>query len=106
MSKEVPLTELGEMLLRYPWGFLVTVGESGRARMLSVRTSFADGRLTVDAGSGTRTNVARQPDVTMVFPPADGREFSLIVDGHATVAGEQVVVTPANAVLHRPALRD
>jgi hypothetical protein len=41
----------------------------------------------------------------MVFPPAAGTEFSLVVDGTAVAGGERLLVTPTHAVMHRPALR-
>ena len=40
----------------------------------------------------------------MTFPGVTGEEFSLIVDGAATVTDDQVAVAPTWAVLHRPAL--
>jgi hypothetical protein len=41
--------------------------------------------------------------VTLVFPPREPKGFTLLVDGTAEVAGDDVWITPATAVLHRPA---
>ena len=106
MSVAVPLTDLAEKLTEHPWGYLVTVSDAQRAHSLAVPTQLVDGVLVADAGKGTRANATARPDVTMVFPGADGSAYSLIVDGTAMVTDEQVLVTPTSAVLHRPALRD
>lgn len=106
MSIEVPLGELAATLSDYPWGYLVTVADSGQARLLAVPARWEEGRLVAPAGAGTRANAAARPQVTMVFPPADGHRYSLIVDGTATVSDDAVLVTPTWAVMHRPALAD
>ncbi len=67
---------------------------------------YAGGALRVTAGPGSRANAVARPEVTMVFPPASGTEFSLVVDGTAEVDGDRLVITPTRAVLHRPALRE
>jgi hypothetical protein len=41
--------------------------------------------------------------VTVVWPPGETSEYSLIADGRAAVKGERVSVTVEGAVLHRPA---
>jgi len=104
MSIAVALADLGTTLADYPWGYLVSVTEEPRGHTLAVPTRFADGVFTLDAGKGTRANVAARPKATMVFPSVDGTGYSLIVDGEATVVGEQITFTPATAILHRPAI--
>lgn len=104
MSIPVALADLGATLDGFPWGYLITVSDDLRAHSLAVPSRYADGRLIVDAGRTTRANAAARPEVTLVFPPADGHEYSLIVDGRAEVTGDLVAVTPTGAVLHRPAL--
>ena len=47
-------------------------------------------------------NLAGNAAVTLVFPPREPRGFTLLVDGTAEVTGDDVRVTPATAVLHRP----
>ena len=98
------LAELQTKLDQYPWGYLVTVSDQQRAHSLAVPSQYVDGVLTVSAGGGTRANAMARPDVTMVFPPASGTEYSLIIDGRAQVFADHIEFTPTSAVLHRPAL--
>lgn len=104
MSITVPLADLPATLADFPWCYLVTVGDDQRAHSLAVPAVLVDGRFTATAGRSTRANVTARPTVTLVFPPASGREYSLIVDGLAQVEGEQVLIEPTGAVMHRPAL--
>ena len=104
MSIPVPLPDLGSTLSSYPWGYLVTVGDDQRARSLAVPTSFDGTSLRAPGGRTARRNVVSRPEVTMVFPHPAAGEYSLIVDGSASVDRDDVVVVPSHAVLHRPAL--
>lgn len=104
MSIAVPLDELADRLAAYPWGYLVTVRDDGRAQSLAVPTRYADGALVATVGRGTAANAVARPNVTLLFPGPTGEDFSLIVDGDATLDGDQIAVTPTWAVLHRPAL--
>ena len=104
MSVPVPLDELAARLAEYPWGYLVTVKDDGRAQTLAVPTEAIDGSLVASVGARTAANAIARPNVTMVFPGASGQNFSLIVDGDAHVDGNRISVTPTWAVLHRPAL--
>jgi hypothetical protein len=104
MSVAVPLDELADRLAAYPWGYLVTVRDDGRAQSLAVPTRLEGGALVATVGRGTAANATACPDVTMHFPGASGAEFSLVVDGEASVHGDRLAVTPTWAVLHRPAL--
>lgn len=54
-------------------------------------------------GRRTLTNCDARPSVTLLWPPARTGGYSLIVDGTAEPLGDGVVVSPARAVLHRPA---
>ncbi len=104
MSIPVALPELGETLAAYPWGYLVTVGDDMRAHSLAVPTNYEGGSLRAAGGRTARRNIVHHPDVTMVFPHPSAGEYSLIVDGTASEDGDDVVVVPSNAVLHRPAI--
>jgi hypothetical protein len=104
MSIAVGLDELAATLAERPWGYLITVTDDQRTRILSVPTQLTDGVLTMSAGRGACANAAARPDVTMVFPPASGTDLTLIVDGRARVVGDRIEVAPTAAVLHRPAL--
>lgn len=105
MSIPVPLAELGTTLVAYPWGYLITVGDDMRAHSLAVPTNYDGSSLRAAGGRTARANIVPRPDVTMVFPHPTAGEYSLIVDGIAARDGDDVVVTPSHAVLHRPAIR-
>ena len=69
--------------------------------------AVTDGVLLVEGpGKGTVANLAGNTAVTLVFPPREPRGFTLLVDGTATVSGEDVRVTPTGAVLHRAGTAD
>jgi hypothetical protein len=104
VSIAVALADLESKLVDYPWGFVLTVSDDGRAHCLAVPTNYIDGVFAASAGRGTRANATARPNVTMVFPPALGSDYSLIVDGTAQAFDDHLEVTPTNAVLHRPAL--
>ena len=104
MSIAVPLDELASRLSAFPWGYLLTVRDDGRAQSLAAPTQLIDGSLVATIGRGTAANVNARPNVTMVFPGATGADFSLIVDGDGRVDGQRIAITPTWAVLHRPAL--
>jgi len=106
VSIPVPLTDLGVTLDAYPWGYLVTVGDDMRAHSLAVPTDYDGNSLRAATGRTARRNVVTRPDVTMVFPHPTAGEYSLIVDGTATADGDDVVVVPSHAVLHRPAIQE
>jgi hypothetical protein len=105
MSIAVPLDELEARLDDFPWGYLVTVRDDGRAQSLAVPTQYVDGALIAVVGARAAANAAARPNVTLLFPGPTGRDMSLIVDGDATLEDEQIRITPTWAVMHRPALR-
>jgi hypothetical protein len=104
MSIAVPLDELESTLADYPWGYLVTVRDDGRAQSLAVPTQIVDGVLVATVGRRAAENATARPSVTLLFPGPTGQDLSLIVDGDALVVGDHLEVTPTWAVLHRPAL--
>ena len=104
MSIVVTPEELGETLARFTFAYLLTVGDDERPRVVSVGVALADGTLRVTgAGRSARSNIAVRPGVTLVWPPADPAEMSLILDGEAAVDGEAITVPAGRAILHRPA---
>ena len=103
MSIPVRIGDIAAALERFGSGYLLTTAE-GRVKVVTVDPTSADGGLRIAGpGRGTLSNVAANPTVTLVFPPLKQRGHTLLVDGTAVVDGEDVVVTPATAVLHRPA---
>lgn len=104
MSMTVELADLPAAIAERRLAYLVTTGEQG-AKIVAVDVVADDGGLVVaGTGPGSRAQVAERPAVTLIFPPVDVHDLTLLVDGEASVpAGDDVVVTPRSAVLHRPA---
>ena len=102
MSVVVELGDLPRRLTEYGRGYLLT-SRDGRVKVVSARASAAGGLLRVPApGPGSLANVGGNAQVTLLFPPLDDPGMTLLVDGTAAVAGDDVVVTPTGAVLHKP----
>ena len=103
VSIPVELADLQATLGGFGSGYLLTTTD-GRVKVVTVDPSYDAAGLRVAApGRGTLANLAGNPRVTLVFPPVEPRGHSLLVDGEARTDGEDVVVVPASAVLHRPA---
>lgn len=103
MSVPVAIDDLAETLTGFDAGFLLTTSDD-RVKAVSVAPVLAGGVLRLSApGRGSVANVGANPTVTLLFPPRTPPDFSLLVDGTAVVDGDDVVVTPTAAVLHKPA---
>ena len=102
MSVLVALADLPARLAEFDRGYLLTSKE-GLVKAVSVRAVPADGALRIAApGRGSVANVGANPAVTLLFPPLADPGMSLLVDGTGAADGDDVVVTPTGAVLHRP----
>lgn len=105
MSVPVAIDQLDQALADFGAGYLLTTAD-GRVKVVSVVPVLDDGVLCVHApGRGSVANVGANPVVTLLFAPSDPAAMSLLVDGTATVRGDDVVVTPTGAVLHKAAHR-
>jgi hypothetical protein len=103
MSIPVDIAKLAEVLARYRFAYLLTASEHGAPHAVAVNAVLQGGELIVDeTGRRTRDNAVRQPEVALVWPPQSESDYSLIVDGRATVAGGGLRIAPTRAVLHRP----
>jgi hypothetical protein len=104
MSIPVDVADLAKALEEFGAGYLLTVSADATVKVVTVEPSVTDGVLLVTGpGKGTLANLAGHTAVTLVFPPQAPRGFTLLVDGTAEVAGDDVRVAPTGAVLHRPA---
>ncbi len=90
------------------WCYLLTVSDTGQARVLAIAPQWVDNGLALRAevGRSTAENAASRASVSMVWPPAVAHGFSLIADGVAEVDGRTLTFRPSSAVLHRPAIGD
>src|SRR4051794_21168820 len=105
MSIPVDVADLERALADFGAGYLLTVGEDRRVKVVTVESALSDGALLVPGpGRGTLANLEANTAVTIVFPPPLPKGFTLLVDGTGEVAGEDVRVTPTGAVLHRPGM--
>jgi hypothetical protein len=81
--------------------YLLTVSDDGRPHAVSVRVGWQEGVIALAGGTRSRANASRRPDVTLLWPAIEDGGYSLIVDGSATVEGEEMGIRPVSAVLHR-----
>ncbi|MEB4208539.1 pyridoxamine 5'-phosphate oxidase family protein [Mycobacterium sp. 94-17] len=108
-KKKVDLAALAHALADYPYAYLITVDDEYRAHTVTVEPHLREAVLDVGLiGGRTRDNLARRPDVTLLWPPAAPGGYSLIVDGTAelTDAGAKtarLTVVVTRALLHRDA---
>ena len=103
MSIPVAIADLARALEDFGAGYLLT-NSTGTVKVVTVEPTVTGGSLLLGApGKGTIANLATNPAVTLVFPPAQPKGFTLLVDGTGEVVGDDVRVTPTGAVLHRPA---
>ena len=104
MSIKVELSEVREVAdAQMGFAYLLTVTDHATPHLIAITPHFGDGEITCDAGKTSRANVAVRPTVSLLWPPVVASDYSLIVDGTATVDGETVRITPTRAVRHRPA---
>jgi hypothetical protein len=91
-----------------PRATLVTITAEGLPHVVSVVIELDGDRLVAGIGPRTADNLAVQAGCTLTWPPADGGEFQLILDGRAEEIGEpddagvrRVSLSIARGILHR-----
>lgn len=104
VSIPVAPADLEQALADFGSGYLLTTS-SPTVKVVTIDpVCEASGTLRISGpGRGTLANLASNPALTLVFPPREHHGYTLLVDGTAAVDGDDVVVTPTTAVLHRPA---
>ena len=87
--------------------YVLTVSDDGRPHAVHAIVSWEGDVLVADIGRRTAGNATARPSVSLLYPVRADGDYSLIVDGTATVTpggdGHKMLLTPINAVLHRPA---
>lgn len=88
--------------------YLLTVNDEGRPHSVAVVVDWDGDALAVSVGDRTAANVRQRPLVTLLWPPNEAGEYSLIVDGTAVLpedgSSNIASITPTKATLHRPAV--
>ena len=103
MSIGVAMDQLESTLANYHFAYLLTVTPDGRAHAVAVTPLvLGDDLLLPTVGTKSRANAAQRPLVSLVWPPTQADDYTLIVDGEAAEAGDGLTVRPTRAVLHRP----
>jgi len=103
MSIPVELASLAEVMARYRFAYLMTVTGKSSPHAVQVAPILQGGEMIVNGvGRRSRENVLARPIVSLVWPPQSETDYSLIVDGQATLAGESLRIALTRAVLHRP----
>jgi hypothetical protein len=109
VSIPISADELEEAAEGRPWVFLITAGPSdGAAHVVSLTADWSAGgviRLAVGDGRAAR-NIASGSAPVVVFPPGgsgDRVDYSIIVDGAASLVDGVLTITPTGAMWHRPA---
>ena len=109
MSVTVSLERLRhEIDQRVTAPYLLTVDNEGRPHCVAVDITWRDDLLLVPIGNRSLANARARSLVSVLWPPNDVGDFSLIVDATVTAAngtgtGDNLVtLQPTRAVLHRP----
>ncbi|WP_298886257.1 hypothetical protein [uncultured Serinicoccus sp.] len=101
MSIVVDLAELEQALTRHPTAYLLLPGD-GRPHVGEVEVSMRGDVVVLSTpGRTARRVVPQRPAVTLLLPPAEPGGYALVVDGEASLVGEELHVEPSHAVLHR-----
>lgn len=103
MSIPVDVDQLAGPLAERGPGYLLTAGADGRVKAVTVEPELREGALVCAGSRGSARNLEANPVATLLFPPAQERGYTLLVDGTAAATGDRIVFTPTSAVLHRPA---
>src|SRR5699024_9558570 len=110
MGKAVDLDRLADTLRGYRFAYLVTVDDGYGAHTTTVTPTYESGLLDVGpVGRHGRANLAHRRTVTLVWPPREVSDYSLIIDGQAELPddpADPVRVAPTRARLHRPVFAD
>jgi hypothetical protein len=85
------------------FAYLLTVSDDATPHLVAITPAFGDGEITCDAGKTSCRNIGERPNVSLLWPPLAREDYSLIVDGNATVDDGTVRIAPTRAVRHRPA---
>jgi hypothetical protein len=103
MSIRVELDEVRSVAAgQAPFAYLLTVSDDQSPHAVAITPAIGDTDIICEAGKRSCANAISRPAVSLLWPPAHSDDYSLIVDGTASVEGSTVRISPARAVRHRP----
>ncbi|HWB49225.1 MAG TPA: hypothetical protein VG651_08955 [Stellaceae bacterium] len=103
----MPMRTLAEAISHYGReAYLLTVAQDG-PHTSNVTIELRDGSIGCSVGKSAAKNIARQPHVSLFWPPSEAGGYALIVNGTAASEHRPTGVTAAEitvtkSVLHRP----
>ena len=104
MSIRVELDEVRTIAAdQAPFAYLLTVSDDASPHAVAITPDIGEASITCEAGKRSCANARARPNVSLLWPPSRPDDYSLIVDGAASVEGSTVRITPQRAVRHRPA---
>ncbi len=107
MTIPVSIEQLPATLGTFGSAQLLTLASTGSVRVHTVDPTVVDGQVRVVCEHRSPLeNAERDPRVTLVWAPLQRHGWTLILDGMASVDGDELVVEVASAILHRPHSHD
>ena len=104
MSIPVELNDVREVAAQQtPFAYLLTVSDDDRPHAVAITPYIGETTITCEAGRRSCANATARPNVSLLWPPTEVDDYSLIVDGLTSVDGSTLQITPERAVRHRPA---
>ena len=102
MSLPVAVDDLRASIAeRGPGAYVLTVTDEGRPHAVHAITTWEGDCLVVEVGRRTAANVRARPQISLLFPLRRDGDYSLIVDGRASVTsgdkGGRLLVRPTTA---------
>lgn len=87
--------------------YLLTSDDDGRPHATAITLRWDGSELLGPCGRSTSRNATARPAVSVLWPPNEPDDYSLIVDADASVqdSGDDRLIRlrPTHAILHRPA---
>ena len=104
MSIKVELDEVRTVAAgQAPFAYLLTVSDDASAHAVAITPDIGADTITCDAGNRSCANARHGRTSRCSGRRRRPDDYSLIVDGRASVEGSTVTITPERAVRHRPA---
>ena len=79
---------------RGPGAYVLTVSNDGRPHAVYVNVVWSDGRIVAEVGNTTAANAKARPEISLLFSVRGADDYSLFVDGRATVESSGDVHRP------------